>query len=581
VWLHELILTNIKLIHVLLLFLSLLIYMSRFLYDYFRQHLNHLSVIQSLNGSNYASWRETIEIALAPMEINLVLMEIDLVLTTDTPKELEKLVIHDGEIAQAFATRERDFTPIMMAYDLERAKWDASNHKCLMVIKSSIKKAIRGGILDCETAKEYLKKVEIQFTGSSKTYASTIIKRLVTEKYSFGNGVREHILKMSNMASKLKIMDMGLKNEFLVHLVMSSLPKKFEAFEINYNSQPENWGIEKLIDMCVQKEERIKDARGDSINHVKHNKKNFSNSSQSKKNYSHDHKASSSKGQGKAPMNEHDHMPKGVCRHCKQEGHYVKDCIEFLKWLNMRGKNKCKDLITSTDEFLYLDYSIFTLWIDSGATIYVVNSLQELHMRRILPRGERIIRVANGEEAEIEAIGGLSLEISNDFTFHLHDVLFVPSMRRNLISVSCLDDDGFRCLFGKKQCLITFNDEVVGRAFRHDKLYLLSIKDSINVISSENIANVSSSNNKRKKIDDVSLKLWHRRLVHILRGRIERLVKESILPPLEFLYFEQCIDCIKGKYIKQIKKYAKKCRDIRNNSYGYLRSIFHSIHRCL
>jgi hypothetical protein len=126
-----------------------------------------------------------------------------------------------------------------------------------MVIKSSIKEAIRGGIPDSETVKEYLKKVESQFTDSSKTYASTIIKRLVTEKYSFGSGVREHILKMSNMTSKLKTMNMGLKDEFLVHLVMSSLPKEFETFEINYNFQPKNWRIEKLIVMCVQ-EERIR-----------------------------------------------------------------------------------------------------------------------------------------------------------------------------------------------------------------------------------------------------------------------------------------------------------------------------------
>jgi hypothetical protein len=233
--------------------------------------LNHLSAIQPLNGSNYDSWRETIEIAL-------VLMEIDLVLMVDAPKELEKPVLRDGETVQAFATRERDFASIRMAYDLKRAKWDASNRKCLMVIKSSIKEAIRRGIPDCETDKEYLKKVESQFIGSSKTYASTIIKKLVTRKYSFGSRVREHILKMSNMTSKLKTMDMGLKDEFLVHLVMSSLPKEFEAFEINYNFQPKNWGIEKLIAMCIQEEERIKDARGDFINHVKHNKKkNFSN----------------------------------------------------------------------------------------------------------------------------------------------------------------------------------------------------------------------------------------------------------------------------------------------------------------
>jgi hypothetical protein len=206
--------------------------------------LNHLFAIQPLNGSNYGSWRETIEIALA-------LMEIDLALTADAFKEPEKPVLRDGETAQAFATCEWDFTPIRMAYDLERAKWNASNRKCLMVIKSSIKEVIRGGISDCETAKEYLKKVESQFTGSSKTYASTIIKKLVTEKYSFDSGVWEHILKMSNMASKLKIMDIGLKDEFLVHLVRSSLPKEFEAFEINYNSQPENWRVKKLIAMCI------------------------------------------------------------------------------------------------------------------------------------------------------------------------------------------------------------------------------------------------------------------------------------------------------------------------------------------
>jgi hypothetical protein len=130
----------------------------------------------------YDSWRETIDIALA-------LMEIDLELTMDAPKEPKKPVIHDGETPQTFATREQDFAPIRMAYDLERAKCDASNHKCLMVIKSFIKEAIRGGIPDCEAAKEYLKKVESQFTGSSKMYASTIIKRLVTEKYSFDSRV--------------------------------------------------------------------------------------------------------------------------------------------------------------------------------------------------------------------------------------------------------------------------------------------------------------------------------------------------------------------------------------------------------
>jgi hypothetical protein len=197
----------------------------------------------------------------------------------------------------------------------------------------------------------------------------------------------------------------------------------------------------------------------------------------------------------------------------------------------MRGKNKCKDLIISIDESLYLDYSNCTWWIDSGVTIHVINSLQGLSIRKTLPRGERTIRLANGEEVKVEAIGELPLEISNDFPLYFHDVFYVPSMRRNLIYVSCLDDDGFDCLFHKKQCLITFNNEIVGRAFRHDKLYLLSIKDSINVVSFDNDVYVSSSKNKRKRIDDVSSKLWHHRLSHISRGRMECLIKESIVLP--------------------------------------------------
>ena len=54
------------------------------------------------------------------------------------------------------------------------------------------------------------------------------------------------------------------------------------------------------------------------------------------------------------------------------------------------------------------------------------------------------------------------------------------------------------------------------------------------------------------------MKLWHCRLGHISRERIERLVKNEINPPLEFSDLEQCIECINRKFIKQIKKGAKR-----------------------
>ena len=68
---------------------------------------------------------------------------------------------------------------------------------------------------------------------------------------------------------------------------------------------------------------------------------------------------------------------------------------------------------------------------------------------------------------------------------------------------------------------------------------------------------------KERELDQVeSSKLWHCRLGHISRGRIERLVKNEILPPLEFSDLEQCIECIKGKFVKQIKKGTKRSAGI-------------------
>jgi hypothetical protein len=88
----------------------------------------------------------------------------------------------------------------MSCYEIEKINWERSNRKCLMVIKERISEGIRGVILECETVVEYLEKVESQFTGSSKAYASSLIKRLIYEKYTSG-GVRGHILRMSNIAA--------------------------------------------------------------------------------------------------------------------------------------------------------------------------------------------------------------------------------------------------------------------------------------------------------------------------------------------------------------------------------------------
>jgi hypothetical protein len=191
--------------------------------------------------------------------------------------------------------KERDHAPIQMAYDLQKQKWVNANKKCVAVIKNTIEPPIMGLIQECDTVTEYLERIKSQFYGSSKTYANQLIKQLVIEKYTGGgndNGIREHISKMNHLNNKLKPMDLNLKEEFLVHLIFTSLPKEFDIFVVNYNIQPEKWDLERCMTMCVQEEEMIKAANGGTLSFVKDNERKNVNANAN----------SPSKPKGKGPM---------------------------------------------------------------------------------------------------------------------------------------------------------------------------------------------------------------------------------------------------------------------------------------
>jgi hypothetical protein len=153
--------------------------------------------IEPLTGANYPQWREKINMGLA-------LFEIDKAITDKRPVEPTLFDIPNDLGADTKAKREKQNSKLMRCYEIEKINWERSNRKCLMVIKERISEGIRGGAIpECETIVEYLEKVESQFTSSLKAYANSLIKRLISEKYT-GGGVRDHILRMSNIAARLK-----------------------------------------------------------------------------------------------------------------------------------------------------------------------------------------------------------------------------------------------------------------------------------------------------------------------------------------------------------------------------------------
>ena len=66
------------------------------------------------------------------------------------------------------------------------------------MIKNMIELAIVGSISECDTVTEYLDRIKSQFTGSSKTYATQLIKQLVTECNSGNGGIRELTMRCRN-----------------------------------------------------------------------------------------------------------------------------------------------------------------------------------------------------------------------------------------------------------------------------------------------------------------------------------------------------------------------------------------------
>ena len=277
-----------------------------------------LKDVPTLRGDNYSEWWKKVELAF-------VCAEVDWVVTTPQPVKPAKPVRASDDDDSAWQKKELDYAPVEMGYTLENQKWVNANKKCMAFIKNTVETAIVGSIEECASVGEYLQKIKSQFTGSSKTYATQLLRQLVTEKYHGGtHGIREHILRMSNMAAKLKSMeaDLELKPALIVHLVMASLPQQFDNFVVNYNVSPEKWDIEKTIAMLSQEEQRLSQ-NGGSLNYVKDNQNRSYSGSPSKPYGKGPHQY---KPHGKGHQKYENQLPvdKDTCLHCKKKGHYKK-----------------------------------------------------------------------------------------------------------------------------------------------------------------------------------------------------------------------------------------------------------------
>jgi len=119
----------------------------------------------------------------------------------------------------------------------------------------------------------------------------------------------------------------------------------------------------------------------------------------------------------------------------------------------------------------------------------------------------------------MEAIGTFRLQLKIGFYLDLFETFVVLSFRWNLIYISSLDKFGFSCSFGNNKVSLYQNSNLIGSDSLIDNLYMLDVNCSYNEMQ-------TNSHGTKRKLKENSATLWPKRLGHISKQRIQRLVSD-------------------------------------------------------
>ncbi|KAG8233931.1 hypothetical protein J437_LFUL005137 [Ladona fulva] len=200
------------------------------------------------------------------------------------------------------------------------------------------------------------------------------------------------------------------------------------------------------------------------------------------------------------------------CWNCGESGHIKPECPKKTTSAprskpgahNVEKKSRGKALLVA----LGVSTGSSDLFVDSGATAHM--TLRKDWLINYCPNPGLQVTVANDKKLMAEGIGDVAIRLSDgdyDITT-ISNVMYVPNLRVNLLSVSMLVSRGYVVVFDSNGCKIFHQEDVnvegetdivasnFGGIFR------------LNVV--EETANVAS--------DKDSFRLWHKRLGHLSQG---------------------------------------------------------------
>ncbi|GBP86486.1 Retrovirus-related Pol polyprotein from transposon TNT 1-94 [Eumeta japonica] len=333
-------------------------------------------------------------------------------------------------------------------------------------------------IQEATSAKAMWDKLASAFDDSGLTRRVGLLRDLCTTNLDGCKNVEEYVSKIMTTAHKLRNFGFKVDDEWLGTLLLSGLPESYKPMIIAIESS----GMKINADS----------AKAKILQDVKMTENN-SNA------FSVNHR---SKGYNKS-------FKKGPrCFNCNKYGHIG---------TQRRSKTKQKNSQSSSyaAAFIAFENSGDSWYIDSGASMHMTkcNNMLKNEKTDII----KTIKVANDKLLSVHSSGQSVLEVCNDKGQYneimFQDVLYVPELATNLLSISQIIKNGGQVKFNSKGCIIVNKNNVIVATVRLiNNMYQLDVKCEHAYISD---------------VYEQDVYIWHQRMGHLNFQDLTKIVENT------------------------------------------------------
>ena len=176
-------------------------------------------------------------------------------------------------------------------------------------------------------------------------------------------------------------------------------------------------------------------------------------------------------------------------------------------------------------------------WIDTGATCHVCSDKMMFSTFEPIETGEKVF-MGNSTTSDIKGQGKVVLKMTSGKELTLTNVLYVPEIRKNLVSGSLLNSHGFRLVFESDKFVLSKSGMYVGKGYMSGGMWKLNV---MTIIKSEmnkaiSYAYILESSN-----------LWHGRLGHVNYDTLRKLINLNHIPTFQIDAKHKCETCVEAK----------------------------------